>query len=173
MGLPRLFTTFSDDTPDVKRFAQVRSLKSLTFEGKCSCRRAKPAHFGGHLPATSRLREGGKSAFRLHASFLPCALDALHKQPEKTLLYLFVRKLPTGLMLSCQLILWWLSIMLTLLEGKKSSTRSFSRSNTNSLYCFYSYPGGNQAEKPKQVPPIKNCFLPLSFLSASSQDQLR
>ena len=50
MGLPRLFTTFSDDTPDVKRFAQVRSLKSLTCEGKCSCRRAKPAHFGGHLP---------------------------------------------------------------------------------------------------------------------------
>ena len=33
---------------------------------------------------------------RLHASFLPCALDALHKQSERTLLYLFVKKLPTG-----------------------------------------------------------------------------
>jgi hypothetical protein len=42
------------------------------------------------------VREGGKSTFRLHASFLPCALDALHKQSERTLLYLFVKKLPTG-----------------------------------------------------------------------------
>src|SRR5207244_6494986 len=28
---------------------------------------------------------------------LPCAVDALHKPPEKTLWYLFVRKLLTGL----------------------------------------------------------------------------
>jgi len=45
-----VFTTFSDDIPDVKRFAQVNWLKSLTLEGKCLCRRAKPAHIGGHLP---------------------------------------------------------------------------------------------------------------------------
>jgi hypothetical protein len=42
------------------------------------------------------VREDGKSAFRLHASFLPCALDALHKEPEKSLWYLFVKKLLTG-----------------------------------------------------------------------------
>jgi type I restriction enzyme M protein len=42
------------------------------------------------------LREGGKSAFRLHASFLLCTVDALHNLPEKTLLYLFVKKLLTG-----------------------------------------------------------------------------
>ncbi len=49
-----VFTIFSDDIPDVKRFAQVNWLKSLTLEGKCFCRRAKPAHIGGHLPAFSR-----------------------------------------------------------------------------------------------------------------------
>ena len=46
-----VFTTFSDDIPDVKRFAQVNWWKLLTLEGKCFCRRAKPAHIGGHLPA--------------------------------------------------------------------------------------------------------------------------
>lgn len=34
---------------------------------------------------------------RLHASCLPWAIDALHKLPEITLLYLFVKKLLTGL----------------------------------------------------------------------------
>jgi DNA-binding MarR family transcriptional regulator len=42
------------------------------------------------------LREGRKSAFRLHTSFLPCAVNALHKLPERTLWYLFVKKLLTG-----------------------------------------------------------------------------
>jgi hypothetical protein len=46
-----VFTVFSDDIPDVKRFAQVNWWKSLTLEGKCFCRRAKPAHIGGHLPS--------------------------------------------------------------------------------------------------------------------------
>src|SRR6266566_7501634 len=45
MGLPRLFTTFSDDTPDVKRFAQVRSYQ-------CSHLRAD-AHVGGPNLLTS------------------------------------------------------------------------------------------------------------------------
>ena len=45
-----VFPTFSDEIPDVKRFAQVNWLKSLTLEGKCLRRRAKPAHIGGHLP---------------------------------------------------------------------------------------------------------------------------
>ncbi len=45
-----VFTTFSDEILDVKRFAQVNWLKSLTLEGKCLRRRAKPAHLGGHLP---------------------------------------------------------------------------------------------------------------------------
>src|SRR6266566_7156940 len=45
MGLPRLFTTFSDDTPDVKRFAQVRSYQ-------CSHVRAN-AHVGGPNLLTS------------------------------------------------------------------------------------------------------------------------
>src|SRR5690349_17454073 len=42
--------TFSDEIPDVKRFAHVNWWKSLTWEGKCFCRKAKPAHIGGHLP---------------------------------------------------------------------------------------------------------------------------
>jgi hypothetical protein len=45
-----VFTTFSDEILDVKRFAQVNWVKLLTLEGKCFCRRAKPAHLGGHLP---------------------------------------------------------------------------------------------------------------------------
>src|SRR6266568_6945760 len=45
-----LFPLFSADTPDVKRFAQVVLLKSLTLEGKCLRRRAKPAHLVRHLP---------------------------------------------------------------------------------------------------------------------------
>ena len=52
-----VFPTFSDDIPDVKRFAQVNWLKSLTLEGKCFCRRAKPAHIGGHLPAGLEVME--------------------------------------------------------------------------------------------------------------------
>jgi hypothetical protein len=48
-----LFTTFSADTPDVERFAQGRSLKSLLCEGKCLRLRAKPAHFVGHLPVSN------------------------------------------------------------------------------------------------------------------------
>src|SRR5258708_15449072 len=38
-----LFTTFSADTPDVERFAQVHAYQ-------CSRLRAKPAHLVGHLP---------------------------------------------------------------------------------------------------------------------------
>ena len=49
-------TTFSADTPDVERFAQVRSLKSLICEGKCLRLGAKPAHFVGHVPAMSNKR---------------------------------------------------------------------------------------------------------------------
>ena len=45
-----VFTTFSDEILDVKRFAQVHGLKSLTLEGKCLRWRAKPAHLEGHLP---------------------------------------------------------------------------------------------------------------------------
>src|SRR2546427_10954164 len=37
-------------------------------------------------------REGRNSAFRLHTSFLPCAVNALHKLPERTLWYLFMKK---------------------------------------------------------------------------------
>jgi len=51
--LPTIFgvlTTFSDEILDVKRFTQVHWLKSLTLEGKCLRRRAKPAHLGVHLP---------------------------------------------------------------------------------------------------------------------------
>ena len=33
--------------------------------------------------------------------------------------------------------------------------------------------GASSPEKPKEVSPTKNCFLSLSFISASSQDQLR
>src|SRR3989440_13075797 len=44
----------------------------------------------------SRLREGRNSAFRLHTSFLPYAVNALHKLPERTLWYLFMKKLLTG-----------------------------------------------------------------------------
>jgi hypothetical protein len=44
------------------------------------------------------LIEGGKSIFRLHYSFLPCVLDALHKLSEKSLKYLLVRKLLKGQM---------------------------------------------------------------------------
>jgi hypothetical protein len=33
--------------------------------------------------------------------------------------------------------------------------------------------GASSPEKPKEVSPTKNCFLPLSFISASSQGQLR
>jgi hypothetical protein len=51
-----LCTPFSADTPDVERFAQVRSLKSLICEGKCLRLRAKPAHFVGHVPAVSKKR---------------------------------------------------------------------------------------------------------------------
>jgi len=46
------------------------------------------------------LGEGGKSAFRLHASCLLCVLNALHKPLEKKLPYLFVGKLLTGLFLA-------------------------------------------------------------------------
>ena len=56
--LPTVFgvcTTFSDEILDVKRFAQVHWLKSLTVEGKCLCWRAKPAHLEGHLPVLSDL----------------------------------------------------------------------------------------------------------------------
>ena len=52
--LPTVFgvwTTFSDEILDVKRFAQVNWWKSLTLEGKCLRWRAKPAHLEGHLPA--------------------------------------------------------------------------------------------------------------------------
>jgi hypothetical protein len=42
------------------------------------------------------LKAGRTSAFRRHASWLPYAVDALHKLSEKLLWYLFVRKLPTG-----------------------------------------------------------------------------
>src|SRR2546421_7167253 len=45
-----VFTTFSDEILDVKRFAQVNWWKSLTLEGKCLRWRAKPAHLEGHLP---------------------------------------------------------------------------------------------------------------------------
>src|SRR6266699_2002505 len=48
-----LFPLFSADTPDVKRFAQVVLLKSLTLEGKCLRRRAKPAHLVRHLPGAT------------------------------------------------------------------------------------------------------------------------
>jgi len=41
-------------------------------------------------------REGRNSAFRLHTSFLPCAVNALHQLPERTLWYLFAKKLLTG-----------------------------------------------------------------------------
>src|SRR5947209_14231280 len=46
-----VFTTFSDEILDVKRFAQVNWWKSLTLEGKCLRWRAKPAHLEGHLPS--------------------------------------------------------------------------------------------------------------------------
>src|SRR5215470_15502477 len=46
-----LFTTFHADTPDGERFAQEHCLESLKTLGKCSCLRAKAAHFPGHLPA--------------------------------------------------------------------------------------------------------------------------
>ncbi len=46
-------TTYRWKKPDGERFAQVRSRPLLTCEGKCSCWRAKPAHFVGHLPAIS------------------------------------------------------------------------------------------------------------------------
>jgi hypothetical protein len=49
-----VLTPFSDEILDVMRFAQVHWLKSLTLEGKCLRRRAKPAHIGGHLPLLSR-----------------------------------------------------------------------------------------------------------------------
>ena len=55
-GVVGLFTTFSDDTLDVERFALVRSLKPLTCEGNFSRLRAKPAHFVGHLPADAEAR---------------------------------------------------------------------------------------------------------------------
>src|SRR3989440_4772051 len=54
-----VFTTFSDEILDVKRFAQVNWLKSLTLEGKCLRRRAKPAHLGGHLPHITALWPAG------------------------------------------------------------------------------------------------------------------
>jgi hypothetical protein len=50
-----VFTTFSDEILDVKRFAQVNWWKSLTLEGKCLRWRAKPAHLEGHLPALAEL----------------------------------------------------------------------------------------------------------------------
>jgi len=42
------------------------------------------------------VREGRTNTFRLHASLLPCAVDALHQLPEKTLWYLFAKKLLIG-----------------------------------------------------------------------------
>src|SRR5258708_1673346 len=45
-----VFPTFHADTPDEKRFVQGTCVPVLTCEGKCSCWRAKPAHFVGHLP---------------------------------------------------------------------------------------------------------------------------
>src|SRR6266568_4954276 len=47
-------TTYRWKKPDGERFAQVRSRPLLTCEGKCSCWRAKPAHFVGHLPIASQ-----------------------------------------------------------------------------------------------------------------------
>src|SRR5260370_42269256 len=44
-----VFPTFHADTPDEKRFVQGTCVPVLTCEGKCSCWRAKPAHFVGHL----------------------------------------------------------------------------------------------------------------------------
>ena len=49
-----VFTTFSGEILDVKRFAQVNWLKSLTLEGKCLRWRAKPAHLEGHLPLSKK-----------------------------------------------------------------------------------------------------------------------
>src|SRR5260370_7297070 len=39
-----VFTIFSDDIPDVKRFAQVNWLKPLTLEHTCFFRMPKPPH---------------------------------------------------------------------------------------------------------------------------------
>src|SRR5260370_558737 len=44
-----VFPTFHADTPDEKRFVQGTCVPVLTCEGKCSCWRAKPAHFVGNL----------------------------------------------------------------------------------------------------------------------------
>ena len=57
-----VFTTFSDDIPDVKRFCPGTFVPVLKTLGKCSCLRAKPAHIPGHLPhfghRTGKLAEG-------------------------------------------------------------------------------------------------------------------
>src|SRR5712691_2364515 len=56
----------------------------------------------GRISGTSQVylllreNEDGKSAFRLHSSFLSCVLDGLYKASENPLWYLFVRKLLKG-----------------------------------------------------------------------------
>jgi hypothetical protein len=51
-----LFTTWYADTSDGERFSQEHFLKSLMIGGKCSCLRAKAAHFSGHLPEKGKQR---------------------------------------------------------------------------------------------------------------------
>src|SRR5438270_13459329 len=44
------FTCLGNSIPDGERFFQETRVPVLIWEGKCLRRRAKPAHFGRHLP---------------------------------------------------------------------------------------------------------------------------
>src|SRR5438552_17411352 len=45
------FTRLRNSIPDGERFFQETRVPVLIWEGKCLRRRAKPAHFGRHLPS--------------------------------------------------------------------------------------------------------------------------
>src|SRR5262245_30792484 len=44
------FTRLENRMPEGERFDQAMFVRVLKIEGKCSCLRAKAAHYSGHLP---------------------------------------------------------------------------------------------------------------------------
>ncbi len=52
-GFPPEFTKTVHNDPHLKRFLSSPMLVLLKIGGNCSCVRAKPAHFVGHLPVHS------------------------------------------------------------------------------------------------------------------------